>query len=57
MQVARWVAAGVGIGACGGFLAGLLRPRGQDVAPSWLTNGDRAEVALPGSSATLSTTG
>lgn len=57
MQVARWVAAGVGIGACGGFLAGLLRPRGKGVAPSWLTNDDRADAALPGSSATLSTTG
>jgi hypothetical protein len=27
MRVARWMAAGIGLGACGGFVAGLLRPR------------------------------
>ena len=27
MRVARWMAAGIGLGACGGFVAGLLRAR------------------------------
>lgn len=27
MRVMSWVAAGLGLGACGGFVAGLLRDR------------------------------
>jgi hypothetical protein len=35
MNVARWVVAGIGIGACGGFVAGLLRPRQPETEMLW----------------------
>jgi hypothetical protein len=39
MRVFGWVAAGLGLGACGGFVAGLLRDRPEPVfgAPIDLT--------------------
>lgn len=38
VNVARWVAAGIGIGACGGFVAGLLKSRSAEADGLRLTN-------------------
>jgi hypothetical protein len=40
MRVARWMAAGIGLGACGGFVAGLLRPRPDTPCAGWQPTGD-----------------
>jgi hypothetical protein len=40
MRVARWVAAGIGLGACGGFVAGLLRSRSDTPWAGWQPAGE-----------------
>jgi hypothetical protein len=40
MRVARWVAAGIGLGACGGFVAGLLRSRPDAPWAGWQPVGE-----------------
>jgi hypothetical protein len=40
MRVARWMAAGVGLGVCGGFVAGLLRSRPEAPWVGWQPPGE-----------------
>jgi hypothetical protein len=40
MRVRRWMAAGIGLGACGGFVAGLLRPRPETPWAGWQAAGE-----------------